>query len=339
MKKKHSKNWKILLVILTIILIFIFAGWALAYHYVGDIETTKITKSDEELGVDSELSDKKIVNIALFGIDEGVTGQPEGVRSDAMVILTLDKNDNAVKLTSLLRDSQVEVEGYGNQNLNQAYKFGGPELAIKTINQNYDMDIKDYVTVNFSQLKEIVDAVGGVNIETRPEELSEINAGSPNSQYLEAAGETTLTGEQALAYSRIRTAGTDVARSHRQQYVLNAIFQKLKAMPKSDYPSVIKKFMPMVETSLSYNELIALVPFVAKDFTVEQNIIPLKKYETDLWGGMITPSCWSWTYDLDNAANRLHHIIYNTPYEAPEATEATGENSEIFNQMYDEDAN
>ena len=119
------------------------------------------------------MSDSKITNIALFGLD---ARENEDVgRSDALMILTIDQRHGKLKITSILRDSEVNIDGYGSDKITHAYAYGGPELAIKTLNQNYNLDIEDYVTVNFIQMAEIVDAFGGVEINVTDDEMTEIN--------------------------------------------------------------------------------------------------------------------------------------------------------------------
>lgn len=277
--------------------------------------------TDEELSVNEELANTGIVNIALFGVDTGAEGQTAGTRSDAIIILTIDEKNAAVKMTSILRDSKVPIEGVGEKNINQAYDIGGPTLAIKTLNQNFDLDIREYVTVDFSQLAAIVDAVGGVNVTIYPPEVGYINATIrehyPDEPKVQHSGDVTLTGPQALAYSRIRGMDSDTIRAARQHHVIDALLQKIQEMPKSDYPAFIRKILGMVETSLSYSDLIGLSSFAVNGFTIEENTIPLPEYETDLWGGVDEDNWWVWLYDIDHATERLHHIIYGTPYDDP----------------------
>src|SRR5699024_10644915 len=140
-----------------------------------DINRVDITKDRGDLGISEELDkNSNIVNIALFGID---TREDEygAARADTIMIGTLDKEHKKLKLTSIMRDTYVEIPGRRLDKINHAHAYEGPELTIKTINQNCDMNITEYVTVNFTALEKIVDAVGGVEIDVKPEEVSSIN--------------------------------------------------------------------------------------------------------------------------------------------------------------------
>ena len=181
-------------------------------------------------------ADENITNIALFGLDtrEGDTQS----HSDCMMIVTVDNTRGKIKLISLMRDSLVNIDGHGEDKLNAAYFLGGPSLAIRTINENFGTDITEYVSVNFEQLAEIIDALGGVeiNVETVAE-LEELNRvirdyGIEQGQTFESVENTglqTLNGVQAMCYGRIRKGGTgdDWARVERQGIVMEAMFTKV----------------------------------------------------------------------------------------------------------------
>ena len=326
--KKKKRGLKIFLIVLTVVLVLLVGSVVGACVYLfGGLDTVDMTNNDEELGVNEALADSGVVNIALFGIDSQADDgkQTPGNRSDAIIILSLDETHSVVKMTSILRDSKVPIEGVGEMNINQAYDIGGPTLAIKTLNQNFDLDIRDYVTVDFSHLAALVDAVGGVTVTLYHPEEDYINwalkENYPEESLVPSAGEVTLTGNQALMYSRIRGMDSDTIRAARQQNVMNAFFDRLMEMPKSQYPEFIRTFLSMVETSLSYSDLIGLSSFAVNGFTIEDNTIPLPDYETDLWGGEDENNWWCWVYDLDHATERLHHIIYGTPYDDPTTPE------------------
>ena len=122
----------------------------------------------DRINISDQYQDKKydgIRNIAVFGVDR--RGGNANTRSDVIMIVTLDNQHKKVKATSLLRDSYVSVEGYGKTKLTHAYSYGGPELAIKTINSNFNMNIRDFVTVDFDSMAKIVDAVGEMCIRDR----------------------------------------------------------------------------------------------------------------------------------------------------------------------------
>ncbi|MBQ1251352.1 MAG: LCP family protein [Firmicutes bacterium] len=315
-KRKQRKILRIILVILIILLSLTAGVVGAGIYLLGNLNTVDLDASDEDLGVSGE-GVKGITNIALYGVDTRDMSSSHGL-SDAIIILTVDKDNNVVKMTSVLRDSKVPIEGYGERKINSAYSLGGPTLAIKTLNQNFDLDIKEYVTVNFAQLAEIVDSVGGVTVNLTPAEVSETNRNmqetAKGEPQVQSSGDVLLTGPQAVAYSRIRSIGNDNERASRQQEVLNAVFDKIMTMPKSEYPDFIRKFLGIVETSLDYGDMLALSPIAVSGFTIENYAVPDAEFETDLWGGIDETGAWVWTYDLDRAAARIHHIIYGTAY-------------------------
>ena len=147
-------------------------GGSFVYMLSG-LTMTSLDKSDSSLGFSSAaVTDSQIVNVALFGLDSR-ENQDSG-RADVTMILSVDMRHHSLKLISILRDSEVYIEGYGYDKITHAYAYGGPELAIRTLNQNFHLDITDYVTVNFAEMAQIVDA-RGVEIALTADEKREIN--------------------------------------------------------------------------------------------------------------------------------------------------------------------
>ena len=319
--KKKKKGLKIFLgILIAVFVLFIGTFVGACVYLFGGLDSQELSEDEKALSVNGELADSGVTNIALFGVDTGANNQVYGTRSDAIIVLSLDENDGSIQMTSILRDSKVPIEGVGEKNLNQAYNIGGPALAIKTLNQNYNLDIQDYVTVDFSHLADLVNAVGGVTLDLDPQEVREINSTyedffESDAARLSGSGEMLLDGAQALAYARIRSVDSDSERAGRQQEVLDAILDQIRTMPKSQYPSFIRNFLGMVETSLSYDDIFGFTSFALGDLSIEHNTIPEKEYETELWGGYDADGAWVWIYDLPHAAERLHHIIYGTPYQ------------------------
>ena len=157
------------------------------------------------------------------------------------MIFTVDNKHKKLKLTSILRDSEVSIEGYGQDKITHAYAYGGAELAIRTINQNFNLDIEDYVTVNFIQMAEIVDAFGGTRVNISYDEAMEINknldmlaqesadANIQESDFIYDEGMFSSTANQAVAYARIRYLDGDDVRASRQQNVLKGLITQLEA--------------------------------------------------------------------------------------------------------------
>lgn len=167
-------------------LVFILCGSGLVYvstNLLANLTTTSIAKDNDSLGIDTEniVMDSSVKNIALFGVDSR-NGDFTGL-SDVIMILSVDGVHGKLKLTSILRDSELSINGetlngdYVNYTakINNAYQLGGPELAIRTLNRNFGLDIREYVTVNFANMAAIVDAFGGVDMELTAEEVGAIN--------------------------------------------------------------------------------------------------------------------------------------------------------------------
>ncbi len=317
--------------------LLVLAGGLYVFGYMlSGLTMTKIDKSS--LAADSGSSVSGIKNIALFGLDAR-DGVNEG-RSDALMILTVDQKHHKLKLTSVLRDSQVYIDGYGYDKITHAYAYGGAELSIRTLNQNFHLDIEDYVTVNFSEMAKIVDAFGGVEMDVSAEEKVQVNqnlwdlrietegeySDSPtilnsdfflnvngtadwaNGEYFEG-GHHRLNGNQAVAYARIRyLEGGDDVRASRQQMVLQGLITQLKGKSKLSYPALVHDIVPMCETSLSYTGMMSLAPFVLRDFTMESLTIP--GAEENAYGDYNESGAWVYMYDTEAAAAHIRQFIY-----------------------------
>lgn len=205
------------------------------------------------------------------------------------MILSLDKKHKKVKLSSIMRDSYVDIEGHGKTKLNHAYAYGGPELAIKTINSNFKLNIRDFVAVDFYGLENIIDTVGGVEIPVRSDEIKYINSYMQGTakvenkavQEVQSPGLQNLNGMQAVAYARIRyTSGGDYERTERQRTILTAVMNKIKKLGPTEFPKVVSVLLPNVESSLSSTEIIKMGTsvFTLGIDNVEQQRFPLDNY-------------------------------------------------------------
>lgn len=330
-KKKKRTGLKVFLSFICVILVLV--GGVMIYAstvLLGNLKTTTITKDKTELGISEETkSEAGITNIALFGVDaRDYDGGTFAGRSDAIMVMSIDNVHHKVKLTSIMRDVRVYMgDGSpydsGYDKLNHAYMYGGPEQAIRAINQNFGLDIQDYVTVNFSAMAKIVDAFGGVNIDLTEEEVEQVNinmrdlaATSPDSMAgdvstyapLSAGEGVLLNGDEAVAYGRIRAIDNDNGRVERQQEVLSALLSKASSISKLEYPSIIQQLAPLCETSLTFDKMIGLAQIALTGFDIERLSIPsdVEGYASDYCEG----GGWMWTYDTDVAAQHIHEFIY-----------------------------
>lgn len=353
-KRRKSHRGRVVLQCIAAFLcvVMILFGAALIYistDVIAELTTNTITKDPAALGFHEEaVVDDSIINIALFGLDS--RSSENSGQSDVTMILTVDNRHGAIKMTSILRDSLVNIQGENfahqevnwNTKMNAAYSTGGPELAIRTINQNFGMRIEDYVTINFVNMAAIVDAFGGVEMEVTSGEVDEINTNLHNltwevarqqgidqangtydalkypniedSDYMTATADIAtylLNGNQAVAYGRIRNIGDDFGRVERQQKVLKGLIQRVKRLSVTDYPSLIKKLMPYCETSLELDDIMSMVPILATDMSMESISVPDPQYETDL-----QDIKYDLVYDLTKASKRISAFIYEdaSPY-------------------------
>lgn len=230
------------------------------------------------------MEDKDVLNILLIGSDSRdpkVRG-----RSDAMMILSVNKKNDKIILTSLLRDIYLTILGKSSNRLNAAYAQGGAKLLIETIEQNFRIKIDKYVSVDFFAFMDVIDTIGGVTVEVTDEEIPYLNSGvreinrlldeEITKDTLTTGGKLLLNGKQALGFSRIRYLGTDFARTARQRKIMEQIFNKLKKTSISNIINLLNTVLPKVTTNFTEKEIIShilrLPEYLGYDF--EQLRIP-----------------------------------------------------------------
>ncbi len=341
-RRKNRRGHTVLKCILGVFcaLLIVFGSGLIyiATHLLDDLTTTNITKDPTALGIDPSVTmDDSIKNIALFGLDQRSAYSDDSTRSDVIMVLTVDNKHKKLKITSILRDSYVSIEGENSNGvhvdymdkINAAYAEGGYELAIRTLNRNFGLNIMDYVTIDFTDTAAIVDAFGGVEISLTAEEKWEMNQNlwnlsqeteglikdsdflaDANGQVVDLAGAEysdsveLLNGNQAVAYGRIRNIGYDYQRVERQQIVFKALMNRVTQLSFGEYPSLISQLMPYCETSLDLTDAIGMTPILTSDFTIETISIPDVDYELDL-----TDDGSYLYYDVEQAGHRIDSFI------------------------------
>ena len=237
-----------------------------------DVELDESVDPDK-LDINPNLPDH-VVNILLIGIDTRDTDLNEGLQQgDVQLILSLNKQDGSVKLTSILRDLYVTIPGYKSKNrINVAYARGDGQLAMRTVNKNFDMNIEYYATINFYGLASIIDAIGGIDIELTKKEATAINSylrkhppkydntdGSARVELEKVDGVQHLDGVQAVMYARVRSIDNDFARSARQRKLLELLLSKImQDMTVDKLMSLIETSMPYVQTNVGLNTMLEL---------------------------------------------------------------------------------
>lgn len=329
---------KLILSTVIIIILTFIGSFSYTFYQFSKIETVNISKTDELLGikpkillkvnklplVDSEelaeaseiqLESKDIINIAFFGLDRRDKNEPS--RSDCIMILSIDEKHNKIKISSIMRDTYVKIKDHGETKINHAYAYGGPQLAIRTINENFNLNIRDYVAVDFFNCEKLIDAIGGVTIDITEEEISLINGYMNEVAKIERklvptvtkTGRQDLNGLQAVAYSRIRyTEGGDFVRTERQRAVLTAMLTKMQSLKVTEVPSAVSNLLPFTETSMKSMDIVKLGINVitAKKMTLEQQRFPLDGY----CQGKIMDGVWYLFADTETTTKQLHKFIY-----------------------------
>ena len=270
------------LVFLAVVIALFFAGLYIAVGAVYDR-----MNSVQEGSMKGPLKKDGVTSMLLIGSDSRTAGT-EG-RSDAMILITISDRTKTVHMTSLLRDMYVDIPGHDGNRLNAAYAYGGPELLMETVNQNFGTEVYHYAVVNFEAFAGLVDAVGGVELELTAEEVQWVNAylneynelrGMPmETDYLDTSlsGNIHLNGAQALAYCRNRYIGTDFARTQRQRNVLSAVMKKLPSALLTNPGGLVNGLFPNLTTNLTRGECMRLMLMAGKllSYDLVQDSLPL----------------------------------------------------------------
>lgn len=321
-KKKKLTPWQIALIVASAVLALILAVVGtlfLIFRYNRDDSLNDLT--DSELGITVDLP-KTVTNIALFGIDsrsvDGTTGN-----TDSIMIISIDSINNKVRLISVMRDTLVKVDGYSICKINSLYAKGGPQLAIKSLNQLFGLDIRHYATINFDGMAKVIDAMGGIEVELTEAERQRANmhmkalaaAQGFKPDYIEKSGLQVLNGMQAVQYARLRKVATldgvndDFGRTDRQRYVMEQLFNKAISMEKTKYPATIKALLPYMETSMGYSEIFTLATILMGDVSFEQSRVPLQEYviDADYTAAGVGSSVY---YNFDFARKVIYAFFY-----------------------------
>lgn len=318
--KNKRKLKKIILTLITL-LITIIVICAIAIGIIFKSITSKVEReeidrtyvtSTEHTPVKEE---ENVINILLLGTDK--YDSDTLTASDATMILTLDTVNKRIKLCSIMRDTYVEVPGQDPCNINDVIIKGGPELTLKTINTNFNLQIDKFVQVNLNSLPKIIDILGGVEINVTEEEVPYINSlvnsidsnnGTSNPD-ITSAGLQTLNGTQASAYSRIRsTAGRDYKRTERQRDVLSSLYAKFKTASISQLTDLMNNILPLVSTNITDSEILSIL---GKILTMGVSEIEQSRFPLDGQHEMILTDMYHMIIDKEQTTNEMHKFIFS----------------------------
>ncbi len=306
-KKKRRKHKNIVTRIITRLLLTLLILFLLLFGIYSCTALSIIKKLDyRETGdrdrADSALRRSYVTSVLIIGTD-GRSDDDTG-RSDTMILVSINKHTKKICMTSFMRDCYVNIPGHGWDKLNAAYNYGGPELVMDTIENNFYVRIDDYVCINFNSFASIVDSVGGIDIEVSDSEAEAINVilqsevnelmgDDKMDDMLSSGGKLHLNGKQALAYSRIRYVGNaDFERTERQRTVMEKIIKKMRSFKPTYIKKLTNNVMPQLTTNMKTLDLYLLslrVPFIMKYDFVQVQVPAEDTYYSDnveLYGGI-----------------------------------------------------
>ena len=325
--KKKGKGLKVFGTTVLILLVIFVAIIGAIYWYINDKlgKMQQIDINQDELGISKEVSENLsgYRNIAIFGVDSRDDNLDKVNRSDCIIIASLNNSTKEVKLVSVYRDTFVQIEGHGLDKITHAYSYGSAPLALNTLNTNLDLNIQEFVTVNFDSVAEAVDQLGGVtiNIESQ-DELKYLNSyidetarvTGKSAEKVKSTGNQTLNGVQAVAYSRIRyTSGGDYKRTERMRTVIEAMVNKLKTKSIGEINSFLDAILPKVYTNIRSSDIFALLPSLAS-FKITESIgwpYETKGITLDRWYGV--------PVTLESNVKKLHEDMFGDANYTPSA--------------------
>ena len=326
-KKKMNKGLKIFLIILLVLVIFILglgvAGYTFVNGKIGKMQKENIDTTAVGINEETKQELKGYRNIALLGIDSRVDDYGLGNRSDCMMIASINQETNEIKLISVYRDTYVYVMENGTKRLDKithAYSYGGAQNTLKSLNEAMDLNITEFVTVNFDAVIAAVDSLGGVYIDIDKSEIKYVNdyidatseSSGVKSSHITHSGRQKLDGVQAVSYTRVRyTAGGDYKRTERMRTVVEAMLSKAKTLNVGQLNSFADTILPKIRTNISTSEIWGLIPKLAS-FKVTESIgwpYDTKGITLDRWYGV--------PVTLQSNVERLHKEAFEQEdYEA-----------------------
>ena len=320
-KKKYSLRNRIIISTISIVLAVVVGVVIGYYSYVkskiytepSEIEVKTVEKKNEE-EVDYE-EVEGITNVLLVGTD--ARDLKESARADSIIIATLDNNNKEIRLTSLFRDTLVDIDGYGPYKLNAAMAFGGINLLKDTIQETYNINIDKYIIINFWGFEAIIDQMGGLEIDVKDYQLDELNkyigeSTGGNDCPVTESGLQLLNGKQALSYARIRKGvGDEFERTERQREVLFKVAEKLRETKPTKYLGIMNSMLDYINTNIDLLDALNMAYTIYKFPSLEtkQIHIPVTELADDMnYGGEI-----GWVFIMDREQNTeiLHDFIFN----------------------------
>ena len=317
-----KKLKKILLVAFVFVFIIGLAGFGFVYSslnkiYVKDEVVEAIEKTDEDSGEIVE----GVTNILLVGTDG--KNIEKSNRSGSVMLVTIDSNNNDIKISSIARDTYVDIPGHSTEKLTHAYAYGGIDLLKQVFEVNFDLKIDKYIAVNFVSFMDIMDEIGGVEVNVEEKDVEEINKyidacydyyydrkDEIEKEYITKPGVQRLNGYQALAFSRIRYTDSAYARDNRHREVAESVYKEILKSGAEEYKRCAQIILNNTKTNISPMEMMNLGYTALKinDKSIDQFQFPLEEYRN----GHIVSKQKGWVIEWEKEPNlnAWHEFIF-----------------------------
>ncbi len=327
-KRKKAKMITVaieaLILVILLIVLYVLSRVELFSKVTYDEEVVK--ESVNELTTETLETMEEYTNIALFGLDTRQAGSlGKGNRSDTIMVASINNKTKDVKIVSVYRDSYLNLANDKYRKCNEAYSVGGPEQAVAMLNMNLDLKIDHYMSVDFLAVSEVVDLLGGIEIDVDEYEIEHLNnytvetskVTGKSTTKLKNTGLQTLDGVQATSYCRIRyTKGDDFKRTERQREVLETIAKKAKTMSVSQLDEIVKKVFPMCATNMTVDQLLAIAADALSYNIVETSGFPFEVVTDSVGsaGSCVIP------VDMEKNVAQLHKYLFGAENYQPSET-------------------
>lgn len=314
-RRSGSSNANVSTVLIAVLLVIVVIVAIIAITQKDKRPNTSIgsMQQTEDDATEENSTDSKIEMFVIFGVDSRKNELGKGTSSDSIILVSMNHELKEVRVASILRDTFVDTIEFGFEKLTYAYNYGGVKSALNTLNTNFDLDLKKYVTFNFNSAGDIIDELGGVEVEITPDEVLYINGyidalnnlRGTKSEHITEAGTYLLDGSQAVAYSRIRyTDGAEVRRSERQRTILFKMFQKSKLLSGVERVEIAEEFMDRIKTNFSNDKMTSLLYLISTYEIKEMTVYPQNFYN-----GLIGEWWYQAPTTLIDMNRELHKVL------------------------------
>lgn len=318
-RKKHPVKF-LLLVVFVILFTTAGIGYGTIANWTEGLNKVELNATDEELGIDSSIDNNypDVMNVMIYAVDSQGYLDTQINRSDVNMLVSCNRKKHSIKFIPFLRDTEVNVKNHGSNPLKEAYFYGGPKAALRAINSNFGLAVREYVLVDFESFVEFMDYFGGVDVEINSDDARAINEAmlrirGANSGDPVSAGKAHLTGEQMLNYMRNGSGNEiDKVRLNRELELVNQSMNKVLDTEKKKWPDLLRKFCNTLETNVEDHTIIEFLRLLyngdidAKKYTVSNDSFDLDVYETyDSRGRFV------WKMNNKKAGRQIRKIIYD----------------------------